>query len=194
MSKNIKVFIDCEFTDFVNCDLISIGLVSENGDSFYGENTEFVKAWSSTWVQENIYHMLSLDALGMTRKELSLKVWCWLEELECDTIEIMIDYAADWVLLHKLFNEDVHPKIKKVTNIFVQLGIDCDEVIKQQNKNDFDYFELKGAVRKVFDDTFVEYFLKTGEVQHHALSDAKANMNAYAAMQELLNFRKVNNV
>ena len=36
-----RYFIDTEFTDFQRCQLISVAVVGENGDEFYGERTDF---------------------------------------------------------------------------------------------------------------------------------------------------------
>lgn len=37
----MRIFIDTEFTDLVDLDLISIGLVAESGAEFYGERSDF---------------------------------------------------------------------------------------------------------------------------------------------------------
>ena len=38
----MRLFVDTEFTDLLNCDLISIGAVSEDGKhEFYGERSDF---------------------------------------------------------------------------------------------------------------------------------------------------------
>ncbi len=37
----MHVFVDCEFTDFLECELISLALVADGGREFYGECSEY---------------------------------------------------------------------------------------------------------------------------------------------------------
>jgi len=51
----MKVFFDTKFTGLhQNTTLISIGLVSENGRTFYAEFTDFDKKQVKEWIQENV--------------------------------------------------------------------------------------------------------------------------------------------
>ncbi len=36
----MRVFVDCEFTDFIECELISLALVADDGREFYGERSD----------------------------------------------------------------------------------------------------------------------------------------------------------
>ena len=112
-----RVFIDTEFTDFINCDLISIGAVTYEGESFYGENYDFLRPWASTWVQSNIYPILKNGKFTMSRRELSARFWSWIEELDCDGVIISYDYKTDYELMNDLFDEEKHPKIVGHENI-----------------------------------------------------------------------------
>lgn len=61
----MKVFIDTEFTDFKNSRLISIGLVTEDGErSFYAELTDnFTEADCSYFVLETVLPLLDAPEL-----------------------------------------------------------------------------------------------------------------------------------
>ena len=62
----IKVYFDCEFTGLTkNCDLISIGLVSETGKGFYAEFTDYDKSKISDidWMNSNVINNVSELAL-----------------------------------------------------------------------------------------------------------------------------------
>ncbi|MBK7362752.1 MAG: 3'-5' exoribonuclease [Micavibrio sp.] len=62
--KTTKIFFDTEFSGLhKNTTLISIGLVSECGKSFYGEFTDFDKSQIDEWLQKNV-----IDNLIMTDK------------------------------------------------------------------------------------------------------------------------------
>lgn len=36
-----RLFLDTEFTDFIDCEMISIGIVREDGREFYAERNDF---------------------------------------------------------------------------------------------------------------------------------------------------------
>ncbi|MEX3968191.1 hypothetical protein AB4Y42_39400 [Paraburkholderia sp. EG286B] len=50
-SPGNRYFIDTEFTDFQQCQLISLAIAGENGNEFYGERTDFDPAWCSEIVR-----------------------------------------------------------------------------------------------------------------------------------------------
>lgn len=178
LGSTVRVFIDTEFTDFINTDLISIGLAADNGEEYYGENSEFIKSWANPWVQSNIYPLLTPNTHGMGRSELSARVWCWIDELPCTSVIITIDYQTDYDLLLDLFGEK-HPKIIGVQNIFENIFKSIDEQIISMGGSSTDYDNRSRKARAMFDLHQMDYFFRTKEDRHHALSDAKANREAY---------------
>ena len=51
----MKIYFDTKFTGLTkNTDLISIGLIAENGSTFYGELTDFNIAKCNQWVKDNV--------------------------------------------------------------------------------------------------------------------------------------------
>lgn len=51
----MKIFMDTEFTGLTkDTDLISVGLVTENGDTFYGEFNDYREAKINKWLQKNV--------------------------------------------------------------------------------------------------------------------------------------------
>jgi len=129
MQKNqttrMKVFMDSEFTGLhQHTSLISIALVSEHGDVFYAEITDFEKWQCNEWLQENVLaHLVSAENMddfhktfekGWKEKEGHLTftactvqmvyiplVW-WLQRL--GNVEIWSDCLAyDWVPFCELF-------------------------------------------------------------------------------------------
>ena len=63
--KMMKVYFDCEFTGLTkNCDLISIGLVSETGQGFYAEFMDYDedKILDKKWMNFNVINNLFLKA------------------------------------------------------------------------------------------------------------------------------------
>jgi hypothetical protein len=57
--KKTKIFFDCEFTGLhQKTTLISIGLVSECGKTFYAEFIDYDKSQIDEWIQENVINKL----------------------------------------------------------------------------------------------------------------------------------------
>ena len=180
MTKQLRVFIDTEFTDFLNRDLISIGLVTETGDEFYGECLDYKKSWASDFVKQNVLPLCDFKKHGKNRAQLHVDTWKWINELPCDEIILMIDYRGDHELLVELFDGEHHPKIKEVQNIFVPLRDQF--IIHSQAGLAKPRFIEDG--RKEYKLGFLSYFLDTKETQHHALSDAKANARGFNRMMQ----------
>ncbi len=57
----MNIYFDTEFTGlYQNTTLISIGLVSEDGETFYAELTDFDRRQIDQWIQENVIDSLWL--------------------------------------------------------------------------------------------------------------------------------------
>lgn len=64
------LFLDAEFSDFIQCDLISIGMVDETGQhSYYAERSDFERTWCNPMVQAEILPLLDGSNV-VTRTEL----------------------------------------------------------------------------------------------------------------------------
>src|ERR1039458_2240878 len=121
MTNTLRLFIDCEFTNFIKCDLISIGVAADNGAEFYGENLDFNRKLSSEWVVANVYPLLTPVTHGMKRSELSARLWSWIDELPCNKVIITVDYQTDFDLLFDLFDDELHPKMLPTQNVFSEI-------------------------------------------------------------------------
>jgi hypothetical protein len=178
-----RVFLDTEFTDFIQCDLISIGLKAETGEEFYGENLDFNKKLSSDFVHQAVYPFLTPNTHGMKELELSARLWQWFDDLDCEQVEIYMDYPSDWELMCELLRGR-HPKFIHPVNIFVKLSALC---LTQSVLSSPDGFaKANERLRKIFYTEFMNHFYETKEPQHHALSDARANHRGYLAAEREL--------
>lgn len=101
-----KIFFDMEFTGLrQDTTPISIGLVSENGDSFYGVFTDYDKTQVDDWIQANVLDNLFTPSqpsvagyIGTVTKYLKL----WLQKQgPCEMWSDCLAY--DWVLFCELF-------------------------------------------------------------------------------------------
>jgi hypothetical protein len=147
----MNIFIDTEFTDLVDMDLISIGLVAEDGRSFYGERSDFNQALSSEFVREVVLPQLGkMPSAVYPRYVLRDVVRTWLYTFKSEQPVICYDYFGDYALLLELLEQDV-PEWLKARNI-----------------------------RDRIDETKKEEYLRThGLLAHHALNDARANQFAF---------------
>ena len=99
----MKFWFDTEFIeDGKTIDLISIGIVSEDGREFYAINAECDYSKASAWVQENVLvHIKAYTENYKTRAEIRDAI---LQFIGNDEPEIWAYYAAyDWVVLCQLF-------------------------------------------------------------------------------------------
>ena len=154
------IFLDTEFTDFPEseCDLISIGLVDENGREFYAESTQYRKEACSDFVRTTVIPLLGepKNRIVGSYFEIAKQLNEWLKYYDSE-ITLAIDYLGDWKLLVKLLTlvpeEELVQGIKGM-NIYGDLDIMALE-----------YYWLE-----------VDAF---GHKEHHALYDARGNKYAY---------------
>lgn len=65
----MQFYFDTEFTGLQkNTDLISIGIISDNGDFFYAELTDYDKSKCNDWIRENVIENLLLGDISKTCK------------------------------------------------------------------------------------------------------------------------------
>jgi hypothetical protein len=99
----MKYWIDTEFIERpYTIDLISVGLVAENGREFYAESREVDWTKASEWTLQTVRPQL--DGSGMAREEISYAVRRFIDE---DAHPIFWGYfpAYDWVAFCWLFGD-----------------------------------------------------------------------------------------
>lgn len=159
----MKVFFDTEFTGLhKGTSLISIGLISEDGKTFYAENVEYDKTQADDWIKENViantsylkdsgnleqastslsayYHVAALNTIRADLKD-------WLEQF--DSVEMWSDCLAyDWVLFNDIFGHafnipsNVYYIPFDICTLFKIKGIDPD--ISRE-----EFAEVKGTANK----------------------------------------------
>jgi len=113
----MKIFFDTEFTGLhKGTSLISIGLVTEGGRTFYAEFTDYDEKQIDGWLQENVIDNLIMKQRNglyyyVTDKEVfakgdKAKISTLLEEWlrRFDSVEMWSDCLAyDWVLFNDIF-------------------------------------------------------------------------------------------
>lgn len=190
--KTTKVFFDTEFTGLhQKTTLISIGLVSECGKTFYAELTDYDKSQIDKWLNDNVISNLMFknetgnggNALSnfygnteFVKSELSH----WLSQFE--EIEIWSDCLSyDWVLFNQLFGhafnipKNVYYIPFDICTLFKVKGIDADinreEFISNTRSENEDilHFDEQGNLIKSF--------------KHNSLWDARVIRQCFFKLQ-----------
>ena len=158
----LTVFLDCEFTDFINIDLVSIALVCEDGNEFYAERSDFRREECSDFVRMAVLPLLGqISGVTMTREELCTKLRAWLSELP----DIVI--ACDSVHDRDLF---------------------CDAIDYQPTPNVVGWIGLNGfsdTAAESFYNASTGYHDEPGHPWHHALHDARAHLAGWRASRQV---------
>lgn len=144
----MRLFLDTEFTDFIDCDLISIGIISEDGREFYAERNDFDLSRCSEFVKAAVLPLLGREpATTGTETEISVALKAWLVQFE--EVEVCVDYSTDWEFFMMLIGDPgviEMPKCiqgRNILNEIAAVDIEC-------------------------------YWQEYGRQAHHALHDAKA--------------------
>lgn len=149
-ADRLLLFLDTEFTDFKELDLVSIGLVSIDQHEFYGENAEYIDSFCTDFCRKEVLPKLHGSSHALPYCELKASLQHWLTDLLTDylIVRVVFDYAGDWYLLGELLANYPHKKM------------------------------IEG-VQDNFDTGIELYFQDRRDLQHHALNDARALRHAF---------------
>lgn len=179
----MNLYFDTEFTGLhKDTTLISIGIVSEDGRSFYAELTDYDKSQINEWLQENVINNLSLRNLfgdegfmscdnddnfmmtGNTR-EVAEKLNKWISQF--NNVKIWSDCLAyDWVLFNHLFGHAFN-----LPNNIYYIPFDICTL-----------FEIKGIDADISREEFINNSVKGNK--HNSLYDAKVIKACYEKLMQ----------
>ena len=94
---SFKIFIDTEFTDFIDIHLISIGMVAQSGEAFYAE-VPYPDGSCSAFVREAVIPLLGrIPNSSCAAEDLCVKMTTWLGIFRPreEGVEIFLDYQSD---------------------------------------------------------------------------------------------------
>ncbi|RJX31038.1 MAG: hypothetical protein C4516_09140 [Oxalobacter sp.] len=140
----MKVFLDTEFTNFIDTGLISIGLAAESGEVFYAE-VPYEHAECSEFVKAAVLPLLDPASYGYSADELRIRLHSWLVMVRPShgDLEICFDYQGDWDLFYDAMR-DLMPSWCRPRRV----GRNINELLRY------------------------EYHSKNNLPEHHALNDA----------------------
>lgn len=187
----MKIFFDTEFTGLhQNTTLISIGLLAEDGRTFYAELTDHDKGQISQWIQDNVidnlvilnngshawkfaFHQGIDTDLGFAgdREYVRDRLAEWLAQF--DRVEMWSDCLSyDWMLFCQLFGhafnipKNVYYIPLDICTLFKAAGVDPD-VSREEFARGGSYWFTEDQVKK-----------------HNALWDAKVIKACYDRLQQ----------
>jgi hypothetical protein len=147
-----RVFVDAEFSNLTDMHLISLALVSEKGDQFYAELSDYPKDSCNAFVCTTVLPLLGRSAGAvMSREQIQVNLMKWLEKVQgvCDAVVASFDFVGDYAALVESLGDE--PAWLRADNVSGRI----DETVRK------------------------EFFQLTGLPQHHALHDALALRYAY---------------
>src|SRR5471030_2296502 len=78
IEDEMLIFLDTEFTDFIDCDLISIGMVSEDGQhELYLERSDYRAEWCNSFVHAAVLPQLGGAGPAFDRLQLAARLVGW---------------------------------------------------------------------------------------------------------------------
>ncbi|SDC19781.1 protein of unknown function [Cupriavidus sp. YR651] len=109
LQSGFRYFIDTEFTDFLNCQLISLAIVGEDGREFYGECADFDRLLCSEFVRAAVLPQLGqIPGRSMPAAQLRTELQAWLLAVPARPQPILcFDYQGDIDLMFDLLDRDV---------------------------------------------------------------------------------------
>lgn len=179
-----NIFYDAEFTGLhQNSSLISIGLITEQGQQFYAEFSDYNRSQLDGWLQANVLPYCRWLSMSSPPSEVIIERqpahWCcfgsrqevskllaeWLAQFEA--VQIWADcHAYDWVLFCELFGGSQHLPQQvsymalDITTLFAAAGLS-----PQTDRQQYAQMRIK---------------------QHNALQDAQLAMACYQKLQTML--------
>lgn len=156
------IFLDCEFTDFNDCELLSIGMVSEDGRyEFYAERTDYTDSWCNDFVRKEVLPLLGqFPGVACTRNELNRRVWEWFAILPSH-VQLASDSTHDRDLLWDAFGEGLPENLDRKV------------------------FDLRPLIdTSIFNDAVCRFHEQSNQPRHHALYDAHAHRAGWIAWMD----------
>ncbi len=105
------LFLDTEFSNYSNPDLISIGIARAGGGDFYAELTDYPRENCTDFVRVEIIPLLGkIPGAACASVELASCLRAWFDALP-EPATVVYDFLTDWQLLQAAFAGDLPPNI-----------------------------------------------------------------------------------
>lgn len=173
----MKYFYDTEFIeDGKTIDLISIGIVCEDGRTYYAISTEFNPKKADQWVKDNVLNQLPPKNVNLSDVSISPRVkeeslaWKSREQIKQDIVAFV---GEDKLELWAYYADYDHIALCQLFGRMIDLP-----------KN-FPYYTRD--IKQLCDDKGNPKLPEQGKGEHNALADAKWNQEAYQFLISISN-------
>lgn len=156
------IFLDTEYTDEDRRELVSVGMVTEDGQhSIYQERTDFPRTWCNRFVVDNVLPHLGHDAAAVcTMPELGQRLRTWFQTLP-RRVQLACDSRIDRDLLLMAMDGAMPANVSPML---------CD---------------LRPLIdTTVYDKAVDRYHEHPAHPKHHALHDALAHRAGWLAWMD----------
>lgn len=170
------IFFDSEFTGLAaEPGLVSMGLIAEDGRTFYGELTDTYRAEDcSDFVVSNVLPNLEGGGAAMTQQEIQERLKSWIESFN-EPVQVAVDSLMwDWRwILWALKGTNATNGSSGTDKCWPKNLMDSPALLTMNYLANFDRFESE------LDSAFNNGFEGRRLRRHHALDDAIANRIAF---------------
>ena len=157
----MRVYLDTEFTQFTQPQLISVGLAADDGREFYAVLKNFPLQQCSVFVREVVLPIIERwPNATLGRRALRQSFQQWLNEC-AEWLEIVCDFATDAELLIELIDGQTALGLREfnIAGVTVLAALQCEQTTHAVDR----------------------YFTEPRQwPRHHALEDARALRHACA--------------
>lgn len=153
------IFLDTEFGDFAERELISVGMVSEDGQRhFYAEVQDFNREKCNSFVRSTVWALLGQVAGATVRRaDLPTRLRGWFATLP-RSVTLACDSQCDLDVLASAFGRPFPANVEPV------------------------HYDLRPLIdTSVFHHAVEQYHARPGQPWHHALHDAHAHRAGWLA-------------
>lgn len=177
----MKIYFDTEFTGLrKDTTLISIGMVAENGATFYAELTDFDRSQCDDWINENVVSELLHDKPEIwysgiadrqvygTKEEVGNELHDWLQQF--DEVQFVSDVCHyDMTLVIDLLGETAFDLPRHVSPVCYDINQDIAYFYNISQKQAFDK-SREQIVQELYEDISVKVNINK---KHNSLYDAE---------------------
>jgi len=172
----MDIYFDCEFSGLhKKTTLISIGFITEDGDTFYAEFDDYDRDQCDDWIKENVIKKLNVRQYDKDKKyiknyhygnkyQIKEMLLVWLKQFEDTGIQFISDVCHyDFVLLIDLIADSALSMPKNISPVCLDINVDIAKYFKISEKN---------AFNKNREEILKEFKIELLENKHNALYDA----------------------
>lgn len=186
--KLLKYWFDTEFIeDGKTIDLISIGIVAEDGREYYAISKEFDASKASDWVKENVLAYLpprTNPAEAALSDIEAAKAWKSRAQIKADLLQFIGTKETGWTIHDPVIKETGKPEFWGYYSAYDHVAL-C-QLFGTMMDLPKGWPMYTRDLKQLCDSLGNPKLPEQGKGEHHALADAKWNRLAHEYLQQFL--------